>query len=137
MAYNVTVVDRANHYTTLYLSPDRAPIEIHTPASANHQTEVEWSDYASMSKTIERQAVLDEIVNSSKEDIASIIAKFLEPPLYNTSFHKGFGTLYTIAYDLQMKEAKLIWPNNDHVVQSFNNFIEQRIPLNQFGAKVV
>jgi predicted choloylglycine hydrolase len=136
MAYNVTVVDRANRYATLYLSPDRVPIEINTPASANHQTEVEWGDYASMSKTIERQAVLDQIVASPKEDIPSIIEKFLVPPLYNTSFHKGFGTLYTIAYDLQLKEVRLIWPNNGNVLQSFDKFAEQRIPLHQLGTKV-
>ena len=38
------------------------------------------------------------------------IAAFLEPPLRNTSYAQGFGTLYTAAYFPEEERAEYRWP---------------------------
>ena len=39
-----------------------------------------------------------------------LIASFLEPPLHNTSYARGFGTLYTAAYFPTEGRAEYHWP---------------------------
>lgn len=126
MAYNVTLVDSLSNYITVYLSPDRNPVIVKTPVATNHQVEVEWGDYASLTGTIERKRFLDEMISSPQETESSMLKRFLHPPLYNTNFDKSFGTLYTIIYRLINNEIEVLWPDNQ-IVQSFTAFKEERI----------
>jgi len=126
MAYNVTLIDGTGNYSTVYLSPDRKPVIVTTPVATNHQVEVEWGDYASLTGTIERKKFLEEMVTSPYETEATMLSRFLHPPLYNTNFDKSFGTLYTIIYRVNAKNVEVIWPNN-HICQSFDVFKEERI----------
>ncbi|MBL7843871.1 MAG: hypothetical protein JNK44_08425, partial [Cyclobacteriaceae bacterium] len=98
MAYNVTLMDASDEYATVYLSPDRPAVIVNTAVSTNHQLEVEWGDYASLTGTIERKRLLEKLVLDQDETENSILKKFLQPPLYSTNFEKSFGTLYTILY---------------------------------------
>lgn len=126
MAYNVTLIDTSGNYATLYLSPDRPPVVVTSPVATNHQVEVEWGDYASLTGTIERKKFLDEMVSSPYETETTMLKRFLHPPLYNTNFDKSFGTLYTIIYRLEKKEVEVLWPDNQ-IIQSFDHFTEDRI----------
>ncbi|WP_339789329.1 C45 family peptidase [uncultured Imperialibacter sp.] len=126
MAYNVTVLDKSGLYATVYLSPDRAPVVLHIPVATNHQLEVEWTDYASLTGTIERKKLLEELVASQVETEASVLTKFMQPPLYNTNFDKSFGTLYTIMYKVQSGELEVHWPGVSKR-QSFDDFREERV----------
>jgi len=126
MAYNVTLVDASGEYATAYLSPDRIPVILDSPAATNHQLEVEWSDYASLTGTIERKRFLDELVSSPHETEASVLRHFLRPPLYNTNFEKSFGTLYTVIYNVGKGTARIYWPEMD-ISQSFDVFNEDRV----------
>jgi predicted choloylglycine hydrolase len=126
MAYNVTLIDASGTFATVYLSPDRPPVIIDTPVATNHQVEVEWGDYASLTGTIERKRFLDEMVNSPDETETSVLKRFLHTPLYNTNFEKSFGTLYTIIYRVKTKTLEIHWPHN-HLSQSFKDFREERI----------
>lgn len=123
MAYNVTLVDSMGNYSTVYLSPDRRPIIVNIPVATNHQMEVEWGDYASLTGTIERKRFLEEMMTSPYETEASMLNRFLHPPLYNTNFDKSFGTLYTIIYRVNARNIEVLWPNK-HIFQSFDLFTE-------------
>jgi len=126
MAYNVTLMDARGNYSTIYLSPDRAPIVVNTQVATNHQVEVEWGDYATLTGTIERKRYLEEMVTSQFETEASMLKRFLHPPLYNTNFEKSFGTLYTIIYRVNALTIDVLWPDQQ-ISQSFDNFREERI----------
>ena len=123
MAYNVTLIERSGLFATVFLSPDRPPVVIDEPVATNHQTEVEWSDYASLTGTIERKRVLEELVESARETETGVLRHFLNPPLYNTNFEKFFGTLYTVIYRLHKQEAEVIWPGME-IKQTFTSFDE-------------
>ncbi len=126
MAYNVTLMDASDEYATVYLSPDRPAVIVNTAVSTNHQLEVEWGDYASLTGTIERKRLLEKLVLDQDETENSILKKFLKPPLYSTNFEKSFGTLYTILYRVKDGEVEIHWPELN-VKQSFDNFKEQRV----------
>ena len=126
MSYNVTLIDKNGEFYTVYLSPDRAADVTTTWAvGTNHQHEVEWPDYARMSKTVERKEILDKSWLNENETRETLIQKFLQPPLYNTNFKKRFGTLYTAVYDSSQGSIDLFWPHL-HVRQSFNHFEERK-----------
>lgn len=126
MAYNVTLIDAVGNYATVYLSPDRSPVIVTTPVATNHQEEVEWGDYASLTGTIERKRFLDEMVVSPYETESTMLRRFLEPPLYNTNFDKSFGTLYTIIYRVNSRNIEILWPELS-VQQNFSHFSEKKI----------
>ncbi|HCR53019.1 MAG TPA: hypothetical protein DIW27_01290 [Cytophagales bacterium] len=134
MAYNVTMVDASGTFSTVYLSPDRTPVIVNSPVATNHQVEVEWGDYASLTGTIERKRFLDEMIASPFETETTMLKRFLHPPLYNTNFDKSFGTLYTIIYRVNALNIEVLWPDN-HLFQSFNHFNEERIVPLMTGAR--
>jgi predicted choloylglycine hydrolase len=123
MAYNVTLLDKLGNFTTAYLSPDRPPVFVDSAVATNHQVEVEWTDYASLTGTIERKRHLEKLVSQTKETGESMLRHFLHPPLYSNNFEKSFGTLYTIAYHLQDGRVKVRWPDAS-IDQSFAKFTE-------------
>lgn len=129
MAYNVTLVHASGEHATVYLSPDRVPIIVDSKVATNHQVEIEWSDYAFLTGTIERKRLLEELILSPVETEASMINHFLRPPLYNINFEKFFGTLYTIVYRLEKGEAEVHWPGVA-IKQAFSNFKEDRVLSN-------
>ena len=129
MAYNVTAIDALGNYTTVYVSPDRSPVVTGLPYGTNHQLLIDWEDYAAATYTRERQFYLETCIANPDEDLDGIISRFLEKPLFNTKYEKGFGTLYTSVYLPQQKKMQLIWPKNSWT-QSFDDFTEQKIVVN-------
>lgn len=128
MGYNVTVMDRSGAYATVYLNPDRAPQVVHQPMATNHQYQVEWDEYAAFTNTIERKHTLEACVAAPKMDRATVIKKFLKPPLYSQQYLRGFGTLYTAAYDVLKGRVMIIWPEKQ-VEASFKRFEEQEVEV--------
>ncbi|HAW51590.1 MAG TPA: hypothetical protein DCX54_04570 [Flavobacteriales bacterium] len=125
MSYNVTLIDKNSEFFTVYLSPDR-PTEItHWAAGTNHQHDIEWPDYAVVSKTLERKQFLDQCWLNPDETRQSMVQKFLEPPLFNTNYRKRFGTLYTALYDASALNMNLYWHSLSYT-QSFDNFTERK-----------
>ncbi len=129
MAYNVTVLDAQGNYVTVYLSPDYEPVITNLSFVTNHQELIDWEDYAVATHTRERKYFLEECVANSEETLENIKRYFLEAPLFNTQYEKGFGTLYTSVYYPEEKSMQLIWQKNA-LAQSFDNFIEKRIVVN-------
>lgn len=126
MTYNVTLLDRTGDYATVYLAPDQSPVVVQSQSCTNHQLAVEWHDYARMTQTVERKAFLDERLADPTETLATFADNFLLPPLYNTDYRRGFGTLYNAAYDVQAGAMTLSWKTHKPLREMFTDFHEQR-----------
>ena len=128
MSYNVSIVDSSGAYFTAYLAPDRPPHFDDARVATNHQREVEWEHHATAVRTQERHALLTEKAHDSSESPERFIARFLEPPVYSSSYGRGFGTLYTAVYDPAAKTAEYRWKN--HIWrQSFDEFDEGAVTI--------
>lgn len=128
MAYNVTLLDKALNFATIYFIPGQKNQVTYSPVGTNHQEEITWPDYAAMTKTVERRNILEYAITNPFEHRDSMIAKFLKAPLYNTAFEKAFGTLYTACYDPIHSSVSYYWPGK-HLHQSFDNFEEKKISI--------
>jgi predicted choloylglycine hydrolase len=123
MAYNVTLLDRAGNVRTLYLSPDRPPVVRQTPLATNHQGRVEWHRHAVFTRSLEREQYLKRRITRREGTAETLLADFLQPPLYSTDYDSGFGTLYTAAYHVTRGEVEYRWPRATWR-QSFDHFAE-------------
>jgi predicted choloylglycine hydrolase len=124
MSYNVTLIDRSSLFHTVYLSPDRETEVTYWAVGTNHQHQIEWPEYARVSATLERKALLDSCWLLPEESRTSLVAKFLKPPLFSTNYKKRFGTLYTAVYDAWLGRLDLYW-RNKWFSQSFEHFEER------------
>ena len=93
MAYNVTLLDRHGASVTVQVAPDRPAVVVETPIATNHQGTVEWTEHARFTGTREREQVLRQHLADKQTSAHSLIEAFSRRPLYNTDYHKGFGTL--------------------------------------------
>lgn len=124
MAYNITVLDRAGRFYTVYLGPDRPARAREVPIATNHQEQVDWPQHARATATLERERFLYFRLRESDEP-QRLVQAFLRSPIYSTAYERGFGTLYTVA--LYPAEGRLdyLWPNG-HWPQALNAFDESR-----------
>ncbi len=132
MSYNVTVVDSEGAFKTLQIAPDRPPLVTDVAFATNHQGKVDWPEYAHFNKTLERTEKIKKILFENRLSSEEVIDSFLEPPLYNTRFDAGFGTLYTAVYSPMEGSVQLYWPNQS-LMQHFDDFKEEErtIDLNK------
>jgi predicted choloylglycine hydrolase len=109
-SYNLTILDREGDAVTAHVAPDR-PLEMgRALVATNHQRTVEWPEHAEAVRSEEReQCMLDLLETSPGEE--EFVAAFLEPPLYNTAYDEGFGTLYTAVYRPVDGAVDLRWPD--------------------------
>jgi predicted choloylglycine hydrolase len=122
-AQNVTVLDRSGAFLTAYVGPGRAP-EFHAVAVAtNHQGRLEWSAYDRLTRTVERERFVSGLLGDPAMTRERFIAAFLEPPLRNTDYAQGFGTIYTAAYHPRQGRVEYLWPGSAWE-QSFDAFRE-------------
>ncbi len=139
MAYNVTLLDRMNTHKTVYVSPDRPATVTDAAVATNHQHEVEWSDHARVTASVEREAILLENLLRHASSEQKFISAFQRPPLYSLSFDRGFGTLYTAIYRPLAATLDLQWPGISwqHSLNEFSGGvrkIEYRTQGNQLRA---
>jgi predicted choloylglycine hydrolase len=90
-------------------------------ATTNHQGKVEWPEYAQAIRTVERERCVLSLLEDGEMTLDRFVQSFLEPPLHNTSYAQGFGTIYTAAYFPAEGRVEYRWPG---VVweQSFDRF---------------
>jgi len=120
---NISVLDGSGAWLTAYVGPDRAPEFSRYPATTNHQGRVEWPEYARAIRSVERErCLLDRVVD---RDLTrdEFVDGFLEPPLHNTHYANGFGTVYTAAYFPTEGRVEYRWPGFTWH-QSFADFAE-------------
>jgi len=111
MAYNVTLVDADGDAATVFVSPDRPAEEGPDPVAANHQRSVEWPEHAAATRTVEREELLRREVALPGAGADSLRDAMLRPPLYSTSFDRGWGTLYTSVYRPRSGSVEIAWPD--------------------------
>ncbi len=128
MSYNVIVLDRDGHYAVTYLNPDRPAVVKEEPVCTNHQGQVEWDEYAAFTQTLQRHDYIEELLRDENVDRGQLLKRFLKPPLYHQQYLRGFGTLYSVAYDLKRKTARVFWPDQ-HIEVAFKNFVEQELKV--------
>lgn len=112
MAYNVMLLDPQGRRCTVLVRPG-APAEVFDlPAVTNHRgTTPRDPAHAARFRSIERQRALFELLDDAPEPAGAIDA-FLRPPLYNTEFGRGFGTLYTAGYRPTVGTVEYAWPGS-------------------------
>lgn len=124
MSYNVTVIDKSGAHKTVQLAPDKAPLVTDATYATNHQGVVDWPENAGFNKTVERFEFIGNMLGRNVKDSHAMADAFLRPPLYNTMFKEGFGTLYTAVYHPTKGTVQLRWPNVE-ITQDFVNFKEE------------
>ena len=110
MSYSIALIDRAGHHAIAFVTPDR-PVElIKRRVITNHQHKPEWKRHAQTTRSVEREQVLQRAVEEFG-DAEAMLSVFLQPPVYQTSYGRGYGTLYTAMYRPQDASVELIWPS--------------------------
>ena len=110
MAYNLTVLDRNADVATIFVAPETAPEVFRHRVATNHRGTVpDWPEHARTFRSVERQQELLDIL-ARRPHPEDFIARFLRPPLYNTAYAKGFGTMYTAAYRPHLGVVDYVWP---------------------------
>ncbi len=128
MSYNVTVVDKKGAIKTVMLAPDRKPLVTNDHFATNHQGQVDWQENAQFNQTIKRYNFIKNYLKTKKISTQELAKAFLHPPLYNTKFNEGFGTLYTSVYQPEKMRMQLMWP--DVVMErSFDNFEDEQLTI--------
>ena len=109
MSYNITLLDRHADGATLFLAPDRPAELTRHAATTNFQHHVEWHDHARATRSVERLECLEQLLGAagSAEDVTQAL---LQPPLFQSSYLRGYGTLYTAVYRPQSGRVELLWP---------------------------
>lgn len=109
MSYSIAILDRDGRHATVYVNPDREPEVVARRVSTNHQHRIEWPRHGRATRSAERERALAAAMESSgtAEDA---LKTFLCPPVYQTDFGRGYGTLYTAVYDPAVATVELIWP---------------------------
>ncbi len=126
MAYNITVIDKTGAYKTVMVAPGKKARVLNDKFATNHQGEGLWQTNADFNNTLARAAFLKKILAKRKLAPSELVDAFLHPPLYNTEFSKGNGTLYTAVYKPVHGTAELIWKDN-YQLQQFDNFAESQL----------
>jgi predicted choloylglycine hydrolase len=110
MAYTVALVDRNGRHATVFVAPDRGAEVVRHFVSTNHQRRVEWPRHARATLSVERAAALEAAMRarSSPDEIVRI---FLRPPVLQTAYERGYGTLYTAIYRPSLAGVELAWPS--------------------------
>ena len=109
LAHTLTIVDRNGDVCTAYLSPDRDVELTRAVVATNHQGAVEWHEHARVTRSVERESVLEQLVAESPT-ASRFVDAFLQPPLFSVDENQRLGTLYTVAYHVGEGRAEFRWP---------------------------
>ena len=78
--------------------------------ATNHQGAVEWPEHAAMTRTLERERHLEELLADPGTDAEGLADAFLAPPLLAGDYDRGFGTLYTAVLRPSTGVLEYRWP---------------------------
>ncbi len=109
MCYTVTLLDASGQWATVFVSPDRPTEVTRRNVVTNFQQKVEWEQHARATHSVERRDCLQAQVDGPGA-AQDAIAALLQPPLYQTSWLRGYGTLYSAAYRPRSGSVELLWP---------------------------
>ena len=112
-AYNVMLLDRERRFDSIAIAPGREPLSLGTAVSTNHQPDSSWPIYEEKVQTHARYQHLESITAAGGQSAAEFSRRFLEPPLYNRQFGRGFGTLYCAAFYPERGYSEYFWPGHE------------------------
>ncbi|MEV5710788.1 C45 family peptidase [Actinoallomurus sp. NPDC052274] len=124
---NVTLADH-DRAATVYVGPDTPLIEATDACAANHQHLPTPQDQEAFTRTHERLAA----VRAAGPDVGAM----LRPPLYQTAYETGQGTVYTAHYRPAEGRVTYHWPGASWE-QSFDDFTPGRRTVTLGGSRVV
>ena len=110
LAHNLTMVDRDGRVATAYLAPERRPVITDAAVATNHQHVADWPEYATMTRSHEREALIGALLDDPAVTAESFVAAFLVPPLLDTAGPGHFGTLYTAVLRPGEGAVDYCWP---------------------------
>jgi predicted choloylglycine hydrolase len=91
MAYNITLLDARANTATVYVAPGRPPEVFAHRAATNHRGLVPADpEQAGSLRSAERQRALFALLEH-RADAGAVVTAFLQPPLYNTDYDRGFS----------------------------------------------
>lgn len=109
MCYTVTLLDAGGDWATVFVAPDRPTEVTRLNAVTNYQHQVEWPEHARATHAVERRDCLQAQVDAGGT-AAQVTNALLLAPLYQTSWLRGYGTLYGAAYRPRSGLVELVWP---------------------------
>jgi predicted choloylglycine hydrolase len=134
-AYNLTLLDRGGHAVTATVGPDGPPVVRATAVATNHPQHVEWAEHARATGSVEREGRLLDLLADPATAEEAFVEAFLAPPLHNTAYAAGFGTLYTAVHRPADGSIEYRWPGV-RWRQSLHAFEEGTRVVRYSGAKV-
>lgn len=108
MTYSVTSVDRNGQSATIFLAPDRQAEILPLRGVTNHQHAIEWPEHAAATHTRERATTLNEALTSAPA-LPALVDTMLAEPMFQASYQRGYGTLYTAVYRTRQPSVELAW----------------------------
>ena len=109
-AYNLLLLDRAANSRMVALAPGRDPVFFEQHIATNHQDDSDWPLYEEKVDTRGRYRYLTDLTANVAHSAHGFTREFLRPPLYQTQFARGFGTLYDAAFYPQLGACEYFWP---------------------------
>ena len=109
-SYNIALIDSAGEHATVFVAPGQ-PAEVSgLHATTNHRLDVvEHPAHSARFNSVGRLSRL-ETLRTGDPSTTQLVAAMLAPPLRNTRFDVGFGTLYTAEYRPAAGVATWHWP---------------------------
>jgi predicted choloylglycine hydrolase len=109
MSYSITLLDANAHWATVYVGPDQATYVTRRRTITNFQHQVDWPAHAKATSAVERLAALEYWVVDRTHSLPAVAAALLQPPLFQTSYRRGYGTLYSAVYQPANRSVELFW----------------------------
>ncbi len=128
-AYNVMLLDRDTNFETIAIAAGQQPRKLATKVSTNHQPGSSWPVYEEKVSTHLRYQHLDAITAGQQLSAQQFSRQFLLPPLYNSQFGRGFGTLYSAAFYPRTGTCEYLWPEHSWTFDC-NKFDERHHTVN-------
>jgi len=108
MSYSITLLDTEGHWATVFVGPDVATYVSRRRAITNFQHKVDWPEHAKATSAVERLTELEHLVDKT-HSLPDVAAALLRPPLFQTSYRRGYGTLYSAVYQPANRVVELLW----------------------------
>jgi predicted choloylglycine hydrolase len=122
---NLTLVDR-EQALSVHIGPDIRPARAASLCVTNHQTdpvdEEQELDTHTLLRHVTVSAAVEQAEGEDDDPAEYVVRSLLRPPVYNTDFASGFGTIYTAAYRPREGRVDYIWPGDVRWRQSFARF---------------
>ncbi len=89
---------------------------------------IEWTEHARATASLDRAHFLSLRLRDGAETRSRFVNRFLEPPLFQTRYDHGWGTLYTATYDPLTRQANYLWPSYS-LQEDFTDFQERNLAI--------